>query len=106
MVLLVTWRVYALRMRALLVGLVLVVGCGAPPVVPRAEDPADAERIASEAATKAQCGPPEHREVAINRVNTETWAVHFEHVPPVPPGGRCVVHVRIADGSTKLFRLE
>lgn len=95
-------------MRALLLAVMLASGCAGreAPVGKTAEDAAVARRIAVDVATKARYSPQEYRVVAIDRVDTETWAVHFEHVPPVPPGGHCTVYVKAADGSARLVQGE
>lgn len=104
-------------MRALIVAFVLASGCAGremPDATPApkaaaakvAEDATVARRIAVEVAAKAQYSPQEYRVVAINRIDTDTWAVHFEHLPPVPPGGHCTVYLKVADGSARLVRGE
>jgi hypothetical protein len=102
-------------MRATLFAVVLACGCAAPTATPaaasqsaapRAEDAAVARQIAVEVAAKAQYSPKDYRVVATKRMDAETWAVFFEHVPPVPPGGHCTVYVRVADGSARLVHGE
>jgi len=106
-----------LRASILVAAVALGVGCaagGAPaPAASLGQRVANAEaakKIAIEAAAKGGYPPDVYVVRAVDWVSegsrAGTWAVSFEHVPPAPPGGHCLVFVRASDGATDLRRGE